>query len=111
MIYIGVAPEVINMPQNNGIGVSRKRPEKAKKVRAPDRTKEDPLKLFEEIRQKYGWRMTMKDIEDLLSDRRSPRRILKSRGRHPKPGQRTPITVEALFKDWDNKDDDWWNNV
>jgi hypothetical protein len=57
------------MPHNNGIGVSRKRPERAKKVRAPNHAKEDPLKIFEEIRQKYGRKMTMKDIEELLADR------------------------------------------
>jgi hypothetical protein len=99
------------MTQNNGIGVSRKRPARAKKGATPSQPKEDPLKVFEEIRQKYGRKMTMKDIEELLSDRYSPARIGKSRSQHPKSGLRTPITVEALFKDWDNKDDDWWNSV
>jgi hypothetical protein len=57
------------MAENNGIGVSRKRPGKAVRNRKAVQTQEDPFKVIEEIRQKYGWKMTMKDIEELLADR------------------------------------------
>ena len=43
--------------------------ERVMKVRIPIESGEDPLKIFERIRKKHGRKMTMKDIEELLSDR------------------------------------------
>jgi hypothetical protein len=74
------------MPEVNGIGVSRKRPEKAKKPRLavdPDRDSRS------------------EKVAEILKPEASPQ----------KSGQKIPITEEALFKDWDNEDDEWWNTV
>ena len=71
------------MVEDNGIGVCRKRPGNAKKARPPV---EDP-RLAKEV-----------DIQ-------------KNGVGTPKSGQKIQVTEEALFKDWDNEDDEWWNGV
>ena len=57
------------MVEENGIEASVMHSERVMKVRIPIESGEDPLKIFERIRKKHGRKMTMKDIEELLSDR------------------------------------------
>jgi hypothetical protein len=57
------------MPEINGIEVDKKQSEKSTKVHAPTQSEEDPLKIFGQVRRKYGRKLTMQDIEELLADR------------------------------------------
>jgi hypothetical protein len=56
------------MVEENGIVASTMYTERVMKVRIPIESEEDPLKIFEETRKRFGRKMTMKDIEKLLED-------------------------------------------
>jgi hypothetical protein len=56
------------MVETNSIEANSMYTERVMKVRIPIESSEDPLKIFEETRRKYGKKLTMKDIDKLLED-------------------------------------------
>ena len=56
------------MVETNNIEANTMYTERVMKVRIPIESSEDPLKIFEESRKKYGKKLTMNDIEKLLED-------------------------------------------
>ncbi len=60
------------MSEGNGTDAMARYAERVIKVRIPIESDEDPLKIFEELSQKHGRKLTMEEIERTLEERYGP---------------------------------------